>query len=168
MKFLSIFLLTAFLYTTVNVNVFGSNNPDKPSKILQDQKSEIDKELLQLDELSNFIQSEKVTFQELSKLKAEYVKDLNLKSNTNSSAVVASRTDRVLGIPGFLWGFCLGLIGILIVYIAMDEGVERKKEVRSALIGCIVWTVLYVILYSAGVFADATPAKEVVETIFIA
>lgn len=48
-----------------------------------------------------------------------------------------------LGIPSFLWGFILGVIGILIVYLITEDGDETKK----ALWGCLAWTVLWLVLY---------------------
>jgi len=48
-----------------------------------------------------------------------------------------------LGIPSFLWGFILGVIGILIVYLITENGDETKK----ALWGCLAFTVLWVVLY---------------------
>ncbi len=157
MKLLSILSITGFFFLCTYVTVMAANNPEKATQILDQKQAEIDAELMQLDQLSNFIQSENITHKELLENKSFDISKLNLKSTTSSSEFVAQGSDKVLGIPGFIWGFCLGLIGILIVFIAMEEGPDRKKEVRSALLGCIVWTVLYVVLYSAGIFGDVTP-----------
>lgn len=54
-----------------------------------------------------------------------------------------------LGISGYIWGACLGVVGILLVYILLDDSSQefRKAETKKAVIGCAisaaVWTVLY-------------------------
>lgn len=53
----------------------------------------------------------------------------------------APEGDRLLGIPGFCWGFCLGWIGIILVYVAVD-GEARKSEGRQAVLGCVIGTVV--------------------------
>lgn len=55
----------------------------------------------------------------------------------------------VAGISSYLWGACLGIAGILIVYFVLDDASPafRKKETNHAIVGCAisaaVWTVLY-------------------------
>ncbi|MFK7924059.1 MAG: hypothetical protein AB8H47_19030 [Bacteroidia bacterium] len=39
-----------------------------------------------------------------------------------------------LGIPSFVWGFCLGFIGMAVVYFVTEE----KEEVMQAFYGCLV------------------------------
>ena len=62
-----------------------------------------------------------------------------------------------LGIPSFFWGFLLGVIGILIVYLITEDGEETKK----ALWGCIAWGVLWLVIYFVflgSLFAGAASA----------
>jgi len=42
--------------------------------------------------------------------------------------------DKALGIGGFLWGCCLGPIGVLVVWLVADDPAETKKS----MIGCVV------------------------------
>ncbi len=42
--------------------------------------------------------------------------------------------DKALGIGGFLWGCCLGPIGVLVVWLVADDPAETKRS----LIGCVV------------------------------
>lgn len=55
--------------------------------------------------------------------------------------------EKVLGIPGFLWGCTIGWVGILIVYL---NGAD-PHELKQATIGCIaeaaVWVGCYVSIY---------------------
>lgn len=42
--------------------------------------------------------------------------------------------DKALGIGGFLWGCCLGPVGVLVVWLVADDPSETKKSIY----GCIV------------------------------
>ena len=50
-----------------------------------------------------------------------------------------------LGITGYVWGACLGLLGILAVYLILDDSSKdyRQSEVKKAAIGCAASAVLY-------------------------
>ncbi|SOE20900.1 hypothetical protein SAMN06298216_1377 [Spirosomataceae bacterium TFI 002] len=54
-----------------------------------------------------------------------------------SSVAVAGDQMPVLG--AFWWGCCLGIVGLLIVYIVTDND---KDQMKQALIGCVIVTVL--------------------------
>jgi hypothetical protein len=61
---------------------------------------------------------------------------------TNISAAPAGNqffSEGPLGIPGFFWGFCFNLPGLIIVHLVVDDELERK----NALIGCLVSSLLY-------------------------
>lgn len=66
------------------------------------------------------------------------------------SALPIGEKNPVLGIPSFLWGCGLGVVGLLVVYIVSDED---KVETKKAMWGCItstaVVTVINVIWWSA-------------------
>ena len=55
----------------------------------------------------------------------------------------------VAGISGYIWGACLGIAGVAIVYFLLEDASQpfRKKETTHAVVGCAisaaVWTVLY-------------------------
>ncbi|NLJ06964.1 MAG: hypothetical protein GX437_04760 [Sphingobacteriales bacterium] len=48
-----------------------------------------------------------------------------------------------LGIPSFIWGFCLGLPGVAVVYFVSED----KDETKKAVFGCIASTVAYSACY---------------------
>lgn len=137
--------LILFVFTVVFLfvnNLFGLNTSD-PKKIIE-TKNEIEQELLQLDQLNHLIG----TKQDLKSLNSEYsesVKAVGL--NAEIGFEVAGSDGPPLGIPGFLWGFCLGLIGILVVLIAMSDNPDRKKHVTNAIYGCLAWTLLYLLIF---------------------
>jgi cytochrome c biogenesis protein CcdA len=62
---------------------------------------------------------------------------------------MATDSEPPLGIPSFLWGCILGVVGILLVYILTDGD---KAETKKALWGMLVWIGVWVVLY-VGVFS---------------
>ncbi|PKP50914.1 MAG: hypothetical protein CVT92_14045 [Bacteroidetes bacterium HGW-Bacteroidetes-1] len=52
--------------------------------------------------------------------------------------------EAALGIPGFWWGCIFGPVGLLVVYVVTDND---QSQVKSALTGCIIGTVVSVGFY---------------------
>lgn len=42
-----------------------------------------------------------------------------------------------LNVPGFIWGFCCSVVGVLIVNLFIDDSDYRKNQTSSAIAGCI-------------------------------
>jgi hypothetical protein len=158
---------TKIIFFTLSIMSFFSgyiiaNNPENPADKIKDSKSEIQSELSELDNVDQFIGNE-FDFNRLSSEQPEMVKSVKLSSDMTFAAAGGERPP--LGIPGFLWGFCLGLIGMLIVYLAMSEGPDRKKQVTNALYGCLAWTALYLILILTGAIKVASAEPKVIESV---
>jgi hypothetical protein len=45
----------------------------------------------------------------------------------------------VMGIPSYVWGGCLSIVGVGIVYLTLEKEGDstRKEETKKALIGCV-------------------------------
>lgn len=114
-------------------------------------QSEIQQALAPISSLNDIINNQGLTFEQLALLKADEVTSLGLSASASEEGILDA-DGAPLNIPGFVWGFCLGLIGMLIVYLAMDEGSNRKEQVMNALWGCIAGVVLWSILSFAGLF----------------
>lgn len=71
-----------------------------------------------------------------------------------SSLFGASAPDheRLMDVPGFLWGFCCSFVGVFLMYLSIDDPASKKKEGVQAIIGCAVGTLLWVGLYIWFVF----------------
>lgn len=62
----------------------------------------------------------------------------SLAEAANLSPVVALPTtlaEPYLGVPSFLWGCCLGPVGLLVVYLQTDKNMDETKK---AVWGCVV------------------------------
>ncbi len=105
----------------------------------------IEAELSQLTQMNEAILAEGMDYDELQALYPEMVSSANL-SAAAAPGIFTGHPDVPVGIPGFWWGFCLSLVGTLIVYLVMDEGEGRKEQVRNSIYGCLIFQALYWVL----------------------
>lgn len=147
--FTSVLLLTFTLLSAVTTidPVTG------PKDIFKEQSTSIDDEMSDLNELNQLIIENNYDYDELQLNHAESVDDINLSSEVDG--LFDSHPDSPLGIGGFWWGCVLGWVGMLIVYLSMDEGEDRKDQVKKALYGCLIATAVGVLLWVV-VIASAT------------
>ncbi len=109
----------------------------------------LDEAMQELDELDEYlVNNEEVTFADLESVESDLI--INLDKSTAPLGMDAD-SEPPLGIPSFLWGCILGVVGILIVYILTDGD---KEETKKALWGMLVWVGVWIVLY-VGVFSTA-------------
>lgn len=153
--------LIVILALVLNTSVFAVNSPATKSKInvdrissIEDGKSAIELELEALLNASSIIDSENLSYDEFSADHEALATSLNLESEVDTGIFEGSENAPV-GIPGFWWGFCFGILGLVVVYVAMEDTEERKEQAKNALIGCVASTVVfslfYIILFAAAV-----------------
>ncbi|MCL4481390.1 MAG: hypothetical protein M1445_01985 [Bacteroidetes bacterium] len=94
------------------------------------------------------------TYSEISR---ENSSILNGVSATTSLPLTTTGTDETaFGIPSFLWGCVLDVVGMLIVYLVTDN---NKAQTKKALYGCLVGTAVEVVLYVVLFAATAATAS---------
>lgn len=150
----SFFALLAFTALTASTPVTG--NPD--SGLFNDNLSSLEQEFSGLNALEQEVNNRQVTYSDLAAENNPLISNVKAGQDLGAALLGAGAPDdKALGIPGFLWGFCLGLVGILIVYLVIDNEKAKKAQGKKAIIGCIVggltWTLLYVI-YAALVLSS--------------
>lgn len=148
---LSLFLL---LICTSLVAINPTTNPELLNQF-NSGSDNIDTELNQLNEMNNLVINNQYDFDALNANHSEMVAATKL-SNKAASGLFEGHPDNPLGIPGFWWGFCLGWVGMLIMYLTMDEGSARKEQVKNALYGCIILNVLALVLWFGLIASAAT------------
>jgi hypothetical protein len=133
-KFLLSFLcLLGGLYPSL------ANGPDD---LKFDQKG-FETEFRQLNQLENHVNTHPgVTLEKVAEQNADLVQGMPLESNT--IATIMADGGPALGIPGFWWGFCLGWVGLLVVYLVTDND---KDQVKKALTGCLIATAIWAVIY---------------------
>jgi hypothetical protein len=133
-----IFLLLIFV--SLSAFAFGSDL----SNIFQIDEDRLTNELSALSsveelvKLNNFTRSDLFSAENLIALSA-------LHPTYGIESVVLSDDGPPLGIPSFFWGFCFGLMGILLVYLITED----QSEARKAVNGCAVLGLMIGLFYVA-------------------
>ncbi|TVR77039.1 MAG: hypothetical protein EA412_12180 [Chitinophagaceae bacterium] len=97
-----------------------------------------------VSELESFLlENHGVTLSELEASGSPLLNAVDLSMDRSSLMSSAVGYQAPLGIPSFLWGFCLGAVGILIVYLIS----ESRDETIKALWGCIASVALYFLFW---------------------
>ncbi|MBV5312060.1 MAG: hypothetical protein JZU47_02120 [Prolixibacteraceae bacterium] len=113
-------------------------------------ESEIYTAFAEVSDLDQYLaQNEGVTYTDIDQENSTL---LNGISSSTTLPFSASSDELVLGIPSFFWGCVFGWVGLLVVYLVL----ENKEQTKKALYGCIASTVVGVVLYVAVFAAAAT------------
>jgi hypothetical protein len=114
---------------------------------LKFDEQKVNAELNKLNKLEQHVLThEGVTLDEVSAANGNLTEGIALE--VNSIAAVLADGELPANIPPFWWGFCLGWVGLLVVYLITDND---KPQVKKAFTGCLISTgiavVFYVLLY---------------------
>jgi len=151
--------LFTLCFTLITVSCLLAINPvkgkieTKKIESIEEGSAVIDSELNELLEASELIKAENLSYDEFSVTHNTIAEELNIESGVDTGLLEGSENSPV-GIPGFWWGFCFGILGLVVVYVAMEDGQERKEQAKNALYGCIISTVVFTLFY-VGLFALA-------------
>lgn len=153
------FLLFSLLMIT-SLFVFADGDPGKLANKFTQKQTEVNDQLFKMQEIDRILNEKNLTYQQLAEMHPDLVNSTNLAPAVDDG-IFDKASDSPLGIPGFWWGFCLGWVGLLIVYLSMDEGMDRKAQIKNALIGCLIGTGLWLIIYFAfwGVLFSSVDAS---------
>lgn len=141
-------IFTLSLLVVMGLN--ASTTPGNPStNLFKDDLKSFDQDFGALDQLAQTVQS---TGKSYNQLKSENHPDLQALNGDGdiSNALLGSfgGDERLGGIPGFLWGFCLGWVGILLVYLLIDDEAAKKREGKQAIIGCVLNSLIGIAIYA--------------------
>jgi hypothetical protein len=126
----------------------SANNTKPAAGLFQDNLTRFEQEFDQLNQLEQTVDQTGQTYSQLAAENSPLLENV-AQNNDISNALLgtAGDGDRLLGIPGFFWGFCLGILGIILVYVAIEDSAAKKREGKQAIIGCAIWSVLWLVLY---------------------
>lgn len=111
------------------------------------QKIDTEQEFEKLNKIENYVESHQgTTLEDLKNSNSTLLESIELTSNVNESL---DSSDLPGNIPPFWWGFCLSLVGLIIVLILVDGDKDSTKKALvgclvSGAVGCIVYIGLYV------------------------
>lgn len=146
-------------------NAFVAPAPTAKPAVFSDDLRALDQEFAGLTALENLAAAHSAT---RSALAAEQNPLLqNLSAEQPSAALFmgpsAPGDERVAGIPSFLWGFCLGLLGVIpgllalvLINASIDDPAIKKSESRKALFGCATAGAVWIAFY-AGLLLTTQP-----------
>ncbi len=137
------FFLLAFVLGACLSLSATTTNPGK----LTAKKEVIEQQLSDLNQIEKIIKEEGLTYDQLVAKYPNLVEKTQLSASASEDGMFENASGTPLGIPGFWWGFCLGWVGMLIVYLTMDECSSRKKQVMNALWGCVIAYALFFVIY---------------------
>ncbi len=150
-------LLTAFFFVLalgISNNAFAINDPvikDETVTSYTNMMNTSDNTVIaideQLGEIESLISEHGLTYDEFIAKYPEHAEAVSLSKADVINSMYAS--DSPLGLPAFLWGFCLGWVGILIVWLVSKDSRNSSAHVRSAVWGCVTAGALYLVVYLA-------------------
>ena len=129
-------LVSVFLVFFAGFTIFAND-----ADLFKLDYNAVQAEFTQLNQLATMVTSNKdLTYSALLLADGNLVTSLKL---VPESALPDGTKNPVLGIPSFLWGCGLGVVGILVVYLVSDK---NMVETKKAFWGCITWTAVVVIV----------------------
>ncbi|MGD0755059.1 MAG: hypothetical protein ABR927_08360 [Bacteroidales bacterium] len=129
-------LVSVFLVFFAGFTIFAND-----ADLFKLDYNAVQAEFTQLNQLATMVTSNKdLTYSALLLADGNLVTSLKL---VPESALPDGTKNPVLGIPSFLWGCGLGVVGILVVYLVSDKNMDETKK---AFWGCITWTAVVVIV----------------------
>jgi len=135
-------------FALVGSPVWASSPANIPANPFQDDLSCLDHEFAGMSALEQLVNERNATYitlaAEQNALLNSVIADNDIASSLVSSAAPSS--ERLLGISGFWWGCCFSLLGVILVYVALD-GDLGKEEGKKAVIGCLILPAVIVLLY---------------------
>lgn len=122
-----------------------------PSNPFQDDLSQVDVLFSDMTELEKVVEASHSTYSELAASNNPLLNSVTSEKDISAFFLYGMEPDNgwMPGLPGFLLGFFLGWIGVLIAYVVF-EGEARKKETRAAWIGCMVVNIIALIIILAA------------------
>lgn len=108
-------------------------------------EARIHAEMSELTELESYLAENDVSFSMLAEEKSFMVSNLS----NNSMHAMLGLASPPLGISSFLWGFCLGLPGLAIVYFVAEDPAETRKALWGCITSSLLYTAFYVVWYAA-------------------
>lgn len=106
-------------------------------------KEKLETEMSDLQEAEDYLYThQELGFQGLKEVKPELVHQLGSKA-CSMGGIDAIGGPRIWNIPSYFWGCCLGPVGVILVYITIDDPAETKKS----FMGFVTWGVTLTAYY---------------------
>ena len=136
----------------------ASSLPPANSNPFLDDLSCFDESFSELNALEQWVQETQATQSDLELAGNPLIRAVLPNENLQASLLGGSDPshEMLLDIPGFLWGFCCSVVGLFLVFVAIDEPESKRKEGRRAIYGCAVGTLVWLGLYIWAIYVAST------------
>jgi hypothetical protein len=121
------------------------------------QKEDLSSEFKKLRQLEAIVDANpNFTVDSVIKEQPQLMKDLGIDGNAKSTVGKDDDPMKPAGFPAFWWGFCLGVWGILIVYLITDNDKSAlNKTVRGCITSGAVVLGFYALIVLVGLISAA-------------
>ena len=104
-----------------------------PANPFQDDLSRLDEEFSGMTQLEQLVDARQASYTELAAEQNTLLCNVTSDNNIAASLLgsVAPDGETLMGIPSFWWGFCLGWIGLLLIYPPLKEMPANAKEKKQ-------------------------------------
>lgn len=145
------FAMLTIYFLALSTCVFADSLED----VFKIDKSEVEERFTSLSAIEEVVQQENLDVHALEASHPTLLSSPTFKLSTSFSVMstLATMDDPPLGIPSFLWGMCLGLPGLAVVYFVTEDDEETKKALWGCLVGVAIYGIIYVVIF---VLAGAT------------
>ncbi len=140
------------VFTLVVVFFMGMSAFASSADLFELDYNSVQQEFTELNVLVDMVEANPdLTYSTLSVTDAGLVESMSLVPN---AAMPLAGGGAVLGIPSFLWGCALGIVGVGIVYFLSDQDAdEAKKALWGCIAGTVAGTILYFVLIAGAIAA---------------
>ena len=136
---------------TFLILIFVASSMVSFAKVSEDvfsiDRAEVEERFTNLSEIEEVVKQESLDVHSLEASHPTLFSNPTFKLSTSFSVMgaLATMDDPPLGIPSFLWGMCLGLPGLAVVYFVTEDDEETKKALWGCLVSFAVYGALYVL-----------------------
>ena len=139
-------LLLSSLIFVFNISLIADN-----TGLFQLDKNFITEKFKELNQIESFInQHDGITLSEMQASKNHLLAKLNLLDVSEINNQLGFADKPPLGIPSFVWGCCLGPVGVAIVVVVCDDNHERGRVVAGCIVSVVVYCIGGLVAYVMG------------------
>ncbi|MFA5329624.1 MAG: hypothetical protein WC384_17655 [Prolixibacteraceae bacterium] len=144
---LLMFSMQTFAYNTRSATSITNS---EVQSVTEFDDAEIYAAFAEVSDLDQYLaQNENKTYTDVSQENGTLLSGI---SSSSSMPFTASSDELVMGIPSFFWGCVFGWVGLLVVYLVL----ENKEQTKKALYGCVAATAVWIVFYVVVIATAAT------------
>ncbi len=135
------------IFLTLLFSLFAFGIQASVSDLFEIDDAALSEEFASLTQLETIVVGHSdLTFESLITEHSDLMKSIHLQSDL-SNGLLGFYFEPPLGIPSFVWGFCLGVAGLAVVYFMTEDKEETKKALWGCVASAAISTAFYVVYF---------------------